>query len=216
MLRKLEYDDGEPVDGEGFDEHAAAVTMTASVLTGAGFGTPLSWQTEIAHKLPYGYTQYADLTMRPGRRVPVAPGGRPRPRARGRPDGEAAPVQRWFELLAPKADSERVWAARGAAVHGFRLWLRIYPATGREGCPPVAFVFTGKTKPPRASRMRRLEKTARRYFAGAPYAVAQFTAVDYHQAVPVVVTELEQITADPEGAAGNRCGGGWAARSGRR
>lgn len=31
----------------GYDEHAAAVTMTAAVLTGAGFGTPLSWQTEI-------------------------------------------------------------------------------------------------------------------------------------------------------------------------
>ncbi|MER6784385.1 replication-relaxation family protein [Streptomyces sp. NPDC000658] len=64
-LRKLEVgDDGEPVTGEGFHDHAAAVTMTAAVLTGAGFGTPLSWQTEIGHKLPYGYTQYADLMMR--------------------------------------------------------------------------------------------------------------------------------------------------------
>ncbi|WP_052769500.1 hypothetical protein [Streptomyces europaeiscabiei] len=40
------------------------MSTTAAVLTGAGFGTPLSWQTEIGHKLPYGYTQYADLTMR--------------------------------------------------------------------------------------------------------------------------------------------------------
>jgi hypothetical protein len=63
-LRKLGCDDGEPVDGDGYDEHAAAVTSTAAVLTGAGYGTPLSWQTEIAHRLPYGYTQYADLTMR--------------------------------------------------------------------------------------------------------------------------------------------------------
>ncbi|MGZ3097049.1 hypothetical protein [Streptomyces sp. H62] len=63
-LRKLEVDDGEPVTGEGFDEHAATVTMTAAVPTGAGFGRPLSWQTEIAHRLPYGHTQYADLTMR--------------------------------------------------------------------------------------------------------------------------------------------------------
>lgn len=52
VLRKPTFDaDGEPVDGEGFDEHAAAVTTTAAVLTGAGFGTPLSWQTEIAHRL---------------------------------------------------------------------------------------------------------------------------------------------------------------------
>ncbi|WP_370424086.1 hypothetical protein AB8O64_35415 (plasmid) [Streptomyces sp. QH1-20] len=53
-LRKLEYGtDGEPVAGDGYDEHAAAVTLTAAVLTGAGLGTPLSWQTEIGHKLPY-------------------------------------------------------------------------------------------------------------------------------------------------------------------
>ncbi|MEV5567950.1 replication-relaxation family protein, partial [Streptomyces sp. NPDC052196] len=64
-LRKVRLDaKGKPVKDDGYDEHAAAVTSTAAVLTGAGFGTPLSWQTEIAHKLPYGYTQYADLTMR--------------------------------------------------------------------------------------------------------------------------------------------------------
>ncbi|MFJ7146704.1 hypothetical protein ACIQVT_00500 [Streptomyces sp. NPDC100445] len=50
--------------------------------------------------------------------------------------------------------------------------------------------------------MRRLEQSARRYFAGTPYPWAGFTAVDYHRAVPVVVTELERICADPAGAAG--------------
>ncbi|WP_422517135.1 replication-relaxation family protein [Streptomyces sp. 5.8] len=206
-LRKLEFDeDGEPVDGDGFDEHAAAVTMTASVLTGAGFGTPLSWQTEIAHKLPYGYTQYADLTMR----APDA--GLPAmllevDRVTEPVDDLTAKLRRysdWFELLAPKADTDGEKAARrrGAAVHDFRLWSRIYPATGREGYVPVAFVFTGKTAAQRESRMRRLEQAARRYFAGTPYPWAGFTAVDYHQAVPVVVTELERITADPAGAAG--------------
>jgi hypothetical protein len=67
---------------------------------------------------------------------------------------------------------------------------------------PVAFVFTGKTEAQRESRMRRLEQSARRYFAGTPHRGEGFTAVDYHQAVPVVVTELERITADPAGAAG--------------
>ncbi|GAA2966735.1 hypothetical protein [Streptomyces enissocaesilis] len=92
----------------------------------------------------------------------------------------------------------------GAKVHDFRLWSRIYPATGREGYVPLAFVFTGKTEAQRASRMRRLEEAARRYFAGEPYSgrASGITAVDYHQAVPVVVTELERITADAEGAAG--------------
>ncbi|MFD2623619.1 hypothetical protein [Streptomyces chumphonensis] len=104
----------------------------------------------------------------------------------------------------PKADADQERAARrrGAAVHDFRLWSRIYPATGREGYVPVAFVFTGKTAAQRESRMQRLEQTARRYFASTPHPGEGYTAVDCHQAVPVVVTELERITADPAGAAG--------------
>lgn len=47
-LRKLQSDDeGRLVEADSYDEHAAAVTTTAAVLTGAGYGTPLSWQTEI-------------------------------------------------------------------------------------------------------------------------------------------------------------------------
>ncbi|MER5359742.1 replication-relaxation family protein [Streptomyces sp. NPDC002785] len=184
-LRKPKYDThGNPVVDDGFDEHAAAITMTAAVLTGAGFGTPLSWQTEIGHKLPYGYTQYADLTMRaPDADVPAML--LEVDRVNEPVDDLVAKVRRysdWFELLAPKADAVKEKAARrqGAAVHDFPLWSRIYSATGREGCVPVAFVFTGKTTAQRASRMRRLEQAARRYFAGAAYPGAQFTAVDYH------------------------------------
>ncbi|MGW6739295.1 replication-relaxation family protein [Streptomyces sp. NPDC055025] len=206
-LRKLEFDDdGEPVTGEGFDEHAAAVTMTAAVLTGAGFGIPLSWQTEIAHKLPYGYTQYADLTMRaPDAGVPAML--LDVDRVSEPVDELTAKLRRytdWFELLAPKTDATKEKAARrgGASVHAFRLWSRIYPATGREGYVPVAFVFTGKTAAQRESRMRRLEQAARAYFGGTRHRGEAFTAVDYHRAVPVVVTELERITADPAGAAG--------------
>ncbi|MFF3488700.1 replication-relaxation family protein [Streptomyces sp. NPDC002701] len=203
VLRKLQYDDdGEPVDGDGYDEHAAAVTMTASVLTGAGFGTPLSWQTEIAHRLPYGYTQYADLTMRaPDAGVPAML--LEVDRVTEPVDDLVDKLRRyhdWFGL--PVAKDRR--PARGAAVHVPRLWSRLYPATGREGYVPVAFVFTGKTAAQRESRIRRMEHAARRYFAGTPYpgSEAGITAVDYHQAVPVVVTELERITTDPAGAAG--------------
>ncbi|MFJ2271819.1 replication-relaxation family protein [Streptomyces sp. NPDC087849] len=206
-LRKLGVDTkGRPVKGDGYDEHAAAVTSTAAVLTGAGYGTPLSWQTEIAHKLPYGYTQYADLTMRaPDAGVPAMLLEVDRV---NEPVDELVDKLRrytdWFELLAPKADADWERAARreGAAVHNFRLWSRIYPATGREGYVPVAVVFTGKTAAQRESRMQRLEQAARAYFAGTPHRGEGFTAVDYHQAVPVVVTELERITADPAGAAG--------------
>ncbi|MFJ3083340.1 hypothetical protein ACIPJG_26765 [Streptomyces halstedii] len=52
--------------------------------------------------------------------------------------------------------------------------------------------------------MRRLEEAARRYLAGKSYPGQEpgITAVDYCQAVPVVVTELERIPADPDGAVG--------------
>ncbi|MER6523050.1 replication-relaxation family protein [Streptomyces sp. NPDC001553] len=206
-LRKLEVDDeGQPVEADGYDEHAAAVTSTAAVLTGAGYGTPLSWQTEIGHKLPYGYTQYADLTMRaPDAGVPAM---------LLEVDRVTEPVddlvdklrryRDWFELPAPKGGRAVAWAKGEAAVHASRLWPHLYPATGREGYVPVAFVFTGKTAAQRESRMRRLEHAARAYFAGTSYPgrSAGITAVDYHRAVPVVVTELERITADPAGAAG--------------
>ncbi|TGB11640.1 hypothetical protein E4099_11850 [Streptomyces palmae] len=206
-LRKIRVDaKSQPVKDDGYDEHAAAVTSTAAVLTGAGYGTPLSWQTEIAHKLPYGYTQYADLTMRaPDAGVPAML--LEVDRVTEPVDDLVDKLRRyhdWFELLAPKADADKEKAAsrQGAAVHNFRLWSRIYPATGREGYVPVAFVFTGKTAAQRESRMLRLEQAARAHFAGTPHRGAGFTAVDYHQAVPVVVTELERITADPAGAAG--------------
>lgn len=219
-LRKLKFDDeGRPEEANGYDEHAAAVTSTAAVLTGAGYGTPLSWQTEIAHRLPYGYTQYSDLTMRaPDAGVPAML--MEVDRVTEPVDDLVAKLRRysdWFELLAPKADASNAKAARGAAVHDFRLWSRIYPPTGREGYVPLAFVFTGKTAAQRESRMRRMEQAARTYFAGASYPGrgAGITAVDYHQAVPVVVTELERITADPAGPPG-RCGAGSGARSGRR
>lgn len=206
-LCKQKYDTkGRPIPGQGYDEHAAAVTLTAAVLTGAGYGTPLSWQTEIAHKLPYGYTQYDDLTMRaPDAGVPAML--LEVDRVTEPVDDLTAKLRRytdWFELLAPRADPAREKAPRGAAVHDFRLWSRVYPATGREGYVPVAFVFTGKTAAQRESRMQRLEQAGRRYFSGEPYPGrgAGITAVDYHQAVPVLVTELERITADPAGAAG--------------
>ncbi|MFL4910740.1 replication-relaxation family protein [Streptomyces sp. MMS24-I2-30] len=206
-LRKFRVDaKGRPVKDDGYDEHAAAVTSTAAVLTGAGYGTPLSWQTEIAHRLPYGYTQYADLTMRaPDAGVPAML--LEVDRVNEPVDDLVDKLRRytdWFELLAPKADANKEKAARrqGAAVHDFRLWSRIYPATGREGYVPLAFVFTGKTAAQRESRMQRLEQAARAYFGGTCHRGEGFTAVDYHQAVPVVVTELERITADPAGAAG--------------
>ncbi|MFE1781027.1 hypothetical protein ACFW9F_00165 [Streptomyces sp. NPDC059506] len=123
----------------------------------------------------------------------------------------------WFELLAPKTDAAKAKTTRGAAAHAFRLRPRIYPVTGREGYVPLAFVFTGKTAAQRESRMQRLEEATRPYFAGTPYPGrgAGITAVDYHQAVPVVVTELDG-SSPTRAAPRARCGAGSAGMSGRR
>jgi hypothetical protein len=129
-LRELRVDaKGRPVKDDGYDEHAAAVASTAAVLTGAGYGTSLSWQPEIAHKLPYGYTQYADLTTRaPDAGVPAML--LEVDRVNEPVDDLVDKLRRytdWFELLAPKADATKETAARrqGAAVYDFRLWSRI-------------------------------------------------------------------------------------------
>ncbi|MGW4699869.1 hypothetical protein [Streptomyces sp. NPDC004285] len=100
----------------------------------------------------------------------------------------------------PQADAAKAKAPRGAAVHDFRLWV---PPTGRAVYVPVAFVFTGKTAAKWERRMRRLEQAApvlRRH--SVPGSGAAMTAEDYHEAVPVVVTELGRVAADPAGAAG--------------
>ncbi|UGQ12062.1 hypothetical protein LO772_00130 [Yinghuangia sp. ASG 101] len=90
----------------------------------------------------------------------------------------------------------------------------MYPATGREGYPPVAFVFTGGTSARRVGRMNRLAAAARSLYAGHPYGYAGTTALNHHQVVPVVVASLERWDQDGSGGAGGavwwRLGrGGW-------
>ncbi|MGW0664603.1 hypothetical protein [Streptodolium elevatio] len=183
------------------------MTSTAAHLIGAGFATVLSCETEVAHKLSY-FTQYTDLVVRgpdtagvPVLLVEVD---------RGTESVAELVVKvrryvEWFELLAPKADAKEADRARrsgGAEVNSFRLWSRVYPATGREGYPPLAFVFTGTTPAQRASRIERLKDGAWPFIAGRYYNRTNddITALDYHQAVPVVVTELEHLDAHGAGA----------------
>ncbi|GGZ60037.1 hypothetical protein GCM10010387_62250 [Streptomyces inusitatus] len=97
-----------PAQRAAAETHAHQQASTVAVLTGAGFGTPLSWQTEIAHRLPYGYTQYADLILHaPDADVPAML--LEIDRVTEPVDDLVAKVRRyteWFELLAPKADPD--------------------------------------------------------------------------------------------------------------
>jgi hypothetical protein len=69
--------------GTAFSEHALDVVATAGLLTKGGFGTLLSFSTEVAHALPGRGAQFADLVLRePGWGAGAGGGGRPGERDR--------------------------------------------------------------------------------------------------------------------------------------
>ncbi|MFH8886587.1 hypothetical protein [Streptomyces californicus] len=80
--------------------------------------------------------------------------------------------------------------------HDKRLWRRFYPPTGREGLVPLAFVFADTTTAKVSNTVAVLEEAGRRYWAPRRYDslyAKTVTALDYRQAVPVVITTLEQL-----------------------
>lgn len=84
------------------------------------------------------------------------------------------------------------------------LWRRVYSPTGREGLVPVAFVFGDTTTAKVANTVAVLEEAGRRYWAPRRYETPYPKAViarDHRQAVPVVITTLEQLTEHGAGAA---------------
>ncbi|MBT1183910.1 hypothetical protein HET69_07745 [Streptomyces sp. CJ_13] len=204
-LREKKYD---PVTGKllgaSYDDHAAAVTSTAAELHVAGIGHRLGFQTEIGHRLGNGYVQRADLVVRaPEAGVPVLLLEIDR---RSEDAHElVAKLRRYWEwgrLLPKDADKHTVDLVRsrpdviGRLVdHEQRLWRRFYPPTGREGLLPVAFVFADTTEAKVANTVKVLEESGRRYWAPRRYDTDHrgITALDYGQAVPVVVTTLERL-----------------------
>ncbi|MFF9063569.1 hypothetical protein ACF09K_33520 [Streptomyces sp. NPDC014882] len=88
--------------------------------------------------------------------------------------------------------------------HDKRLWRRVYPPTGREGLVPLAFVFADTTEAKVAHTVAAPEEAGRRYWAPRRYDSLYekaITALDYRQAVPVVVTTLEKLQEHGAGAA---------------
>ncbi|MFI2913908.1 replication-relaxation family protein [Streptomyces sp. PDY-4] len=206
-LRKQEYDpDTGELLGTGYDDHAAAVTLTAAELHRAGIGHRLGFQTEVGHRLGNGFVQRADLVVRaPEAGVPVLLLEIDR-RTEDAHD-LVAKLRRYWEwgrLLAPDADKRTVDLVRSRpdaidqlVDHEKRLWRRAYPPTGREGLVPLAFVFADTTKAKVDNTVKVLEEAGRRYWAPRRYETyyeEAITAKDYSQAVPVVFTTLEQLT----------------------
>ncbi|GAA3043726.1 hypothetical protein GCM10017562_75540 [Streptomyces roseofulvus] len=109
----------------------------------------------------------------------------------------------WGRLLPRDADKRTVDLVRSRpdaiehVDHEQRLWRRVYPPTGREGLVPLAFVFADTTEAKVANTVAVLEEAGRRYWAPCRYDSLYekaITALDHRQAVPVVVTTLEQLT----------------------
>ncbi|MFD7498281.1 hypothetical protein ACFV8T_39215 [Streptomyces sp. NPDC059832] len=212
-LREEKYD---PVTGKllgaSYDDHAAAVTSTAAELHRAGIGHRLGFQTEIAHRLGNGYVQRADLVVRaPEAGVPVLL----LEIDRRSEDAHDLVVKlrrywEWGRLLPKDADKHTVDLVRSRpdaiehVDHDKRLWRRIYPPTGREGLVPLAFVFADTTEAKVDNTVAVLEEAGRRYWAPRRYDTLYpkaVTARDYRQAVPVVITTLEQLQEHGAGAA---------------
>ncbi|MEU5092961.1 hypothetical protein [Streptomyces sp. NPDC021356] len=212
-LREKKYD---PVTGKllgaSYDDHAAAVTTTAAELHRAGIGHRLGFATEIGHRLADGYVQRADLGVRaPEAGVSILLLELDR-RSEDAHD-LVAKLRRygeWGRLLPKDADKPTVDLVRSRpdtiehVDHDKRMWRRVYPPTGREGLVPVAFVFADTTEAKVANTVAVLEEAGRRYWAPRRYNTLYpkaVTARDYRQAVPVVVTTLEQLTEHGAGAA---------------
>ncbi|MGW4549944.1 replication-relaxation family protein [Streptomyces violaceorubidus] len=205
VLRKQEHDpDTGQLLGTGYDDHAAAVTSTAAELHRAGIGHRLGFQTEIGHRLGNGFVQRADLVVRaPEAGVPVLLLEVDR---RTEDTHElVAKLRRYWEwgrLLPKDAAKSMVDLVRSRpdaiehVDHDKRLWRRFYPPTGREGLVPLAFVFADTTETKVANTVAVLEEDGRRYWAPRRYDslyAKAVTALDYRQAVPVVITTLEQL-----------------------
>ncbi|MEU9376498.1 replication-relaxation family protein [Streptomyces sp. NPDC048255] len=196
-LRKEEY---HPVTGKllgtGYDDHALAVTATAAEMTRAGFGALLAWQTEVSHPLRGGYVQYADAVVKASAaNVPVLL--LEVDRLNEGVDDLVHKLRRYtefFERLAPGADKEQPERAQRPDTidQELRLWRNIYPRTGREGYPPIAFVFADGSEVTMDNTMRALEERGRAYWQGRRYQ-PHFRALNYHPVIPVVVTTLDRL-----------------------
>ncbi|OSZ59863.1 hypothetical protein OQI_13945 [Streptomyces pharetrae CZA14] len=204
-LREEKYDpDTGQLLGVSYGDHAAAVTTTAAELHRAGIGHRLGFATEIPHRLTDGYVQRADLVVRAqAAGVPVMLLEIDR-RTEDAHDlvHKLRRCWQWGRLLAPDTDKHTVNLVRsqpGAiedVSHEKRLWRRVYPPTGREGLVPLAFVFADTTEAKVDNTVKVLKEAGRRYWAPRRYGTYYREAImakDYSQAVPVVVTTLEQL-----------------------
>ncbi|KOV13300.1 hypothetical protein ADK60_29845 [Streptomyces sp. XY431] len=206
-----------------FSEHALDVAATAGLLAKGGIGHLGAFSTEFEHPLPGRRSLFADLVLRdPGADVPLLLVEVDRENeSTGTLVDKLATYRAWCELPAKgatKAAFEKALARSGARTHALRLWPTLYPATRREGLPPVALVFeAGRKRAPRPGtapltdeqkkekaktdhrrllrRIYTVETDSEATWYAPPYREDGITARDYHHALPVVATTLPLLRA---------------------
>ncbi|MFD9598407.1 hypothetical protein ACFWA9_37380 [Kitasatospora sp. NPDC059973] len=203
-----------------YSQHALDVVATAGLLAKAGIGHLEAFSTEVEHRLPGRRALFADLVLRdPGADVPVLLVEVDRENeGNGTLLEKLITYRAWCELPARgvnRKDFEASLAKPGPAVNTLRLWSALYPATGREGLPPVALVLEAGRKRRRpgdkpltpAQKKAKQERDDKRLLRRieaveaaseniwAPLAVRKegVTARYYHQALPVVATTLSHL-----------------------
>ncbi|MFI5534195.1 replication-relaxation family protein [Kitasatospora sp. NPDC051853] len=203
-----------------YSEHALDVVATAGLLAKAGIGHLEAFSTEVQHKLPGRRTLFADLVLRdPGANVPVLLVEVDRENeGNGTLLEKLTAYRTWCELPArgvSRKDFEASLAKPGPAVNTLRLWSALYPATGREGLPPVALVLEAGRKRPRPGtkpltpaqkkakqerddkrllgRIEAVEAASENLWAPSAARKEGVSARYYHQALPVVATTLSHL-----------------------
>lgn len=188
-----------PHGGTGSDGHAVAVTSTAAHLVGAGFGLLLSCETKVALKLASSML-YTDLVVRgDDERVPTLLVNVDR--GTGSIGDLVAKVRSytaWWQTPAPTTGPDGHPRDCSVGVLARRhLWPQPYPAAGRQGPPPLVFVFTGATPAQRAARIARLADATAAMHTSLPYGGS--ATVD-RRVPPVLAAELDDL--DAHGAGG--------------
>ncbi|MGE7437053.1 hypothetical protein [Kitasatospora sp. NPDC001175] len=196
-----------------FSEHALDVAAVAGLLARAGIGHLTAFSTEVEHALPGRRSLFADLVLcDPGTDLPLLLVEVDRENeSTGTLVDKLTAYRTWCELPAKgatKAAFEKALARRGERTHALRLWPTLYPATGREGPPPVALIFeAGRKRAPRPGagpltdeqkkhktqtdhrrllrRICTVQTDSEAAWYAPPYREDGISARDHHRALPV-------------------------------
>ncbi|WSQ15059.1 replication-relaxation family protein [Streptomyces sp. NBC_01231] len=163
----------------------------------AGIGSVASWATEVSHNLPSTGRNRASVRADAVLQAPEA----------GLPVllMEVDNCTEADELLAGKFDRYRRFFRLKAKDHqglDLPMWRTLYPATGREGHPPIAVVFNpGIRLGERAlkNRMNNVMHLAREIWSGSYQRMGALQQddedgyYDYTDAIPVLFTTLDRL-----------------------